>query len=166
MAVIAISRGLIALFSTLVAWCGLRLHIGFTIQNRFTWGMRGSYVPLLQRILLNFIWTAVQCMSYFHLLGITLLTSAGWNGGRLVAVCISAIWPSYANIKNPLPSTMPTTTSQLVGFIVFWTLSLPFLFIRPEKFKLPFQVVSIYCGVGMMCMSKQRVSQYLVLADH
>jgi NCS1 family nucleobase:cation symporter-1 len=59
MAVIVIARGLIALFSTLVAWCGLRWHIGFTIQNRFTWGMRGSYIPLLQRILLNFIWTAV-----------------------------------------------------------------------------------------------------------
>lgn len=47
---------------------------------------------------------------------------------------------------------MPTTTYQFVGFIIFWTLSLPFLFIRPEKFKLPFQVISIYCGVGMMCM--------------
>jgi hypothetical protein len=48
MAVIVISRALIALFSTLVAWCGLKWHIGFTIQNRYTWGMRGSYIPLLQ----------------------------------------------------------------------------------------------------------------------
>ncbi|KUJ17170.1 uracil permease [Mollisia scopiformis] len=136
MAVIVISRALIALFSTLVAWCGLKWHIGFTIQNRYTWGMRGSYIPLLQRILLNFIWTAVQC----------------WNGGRLVAVCITAIWPSFATIENTLPSNMPTTTYQFVGFIVFWTLSLPFLFIRPEKFKLPFQVVSAYCGIGMICM--------------
>jgi NCS1 family nucleobase:cation symporter-1 len=63
MAVIIISRALIALFSAAVAWCGLTWHIGFTIQNRFTWGMRGSYFPLLQRILLNFIWTAVQCKS-------------------------------------------------------------------------------------------------------
>jgi nucleobase:cation symporter-1, NCS1 family len=63
MAVIIISRALIALFSTAVAWCGLTWHVGFTIQNRFTWGMRGSYFPLLQRILLNFIWTAVQCKS-------------------------------------------------------------------------------------------------------
>lgn len=63
MGVIIISRALIALFSTIIAWCGLQWHIGFTIQNRYTWGMRGSYVPLLQRILLNFIWTAVQCKS-------------------------------------------------------------------------------------------------------
>jgi cytosine/uracil/thiamine/allantoin permease len=67
------------------------------------------------------------------------------------------MWPSYANIPNTLPSSMPTTTSQFVGFIVFWTLSLPFLFIRPERFKLPFQVVSIYCGVGMMSMSRSLI---------
>ncbi|KAH7051995.1 uracil permease [Macrophomina phaseolina] len=136
LAVIVIGRALISFFSTLIAWCGLRWHIGFTIQNRFTWGMRGSYIPLLQRILLNFIWCAVQC----------------WNGGRLTAVCITAIWPSFATMHNTLPSSMPTTTYQFVGFIVFWCLSFPFLLVRPEKFKLPFQITSIYCGVGMICM--------------
>lgn len=60
MAVIIISRAVITVFACFVAWCGLTWHIGFTIQNRFTWGMRGSYIPLLQRVLLNFIWNAVQ----------------------------------------------------------------------------------------------------------
>ncbi|KAF2488825.1 uracil permease [Lophium mytilinum] len=136
MLIIVVGRLLIAMFSTLIAWCGLEWHIGFTVQNRYTWGMRGSYIPLLQRILLNFIWTAVQC----------------WNGGRLIAVCITAIWPSFARIPNTLSASMPTTTYQFVGFILFWTFSTPFLLIRPEKFKLPFQVVSLYCGIGMLCM--------------
>jgi len=61
MVIIVVGRLLIAGFSTLVAWAGLKWHIGFTIQNRYSWGMRGSYIPLLQRILLNFIWNAVQC---------------------------------------------------------------------------------------------------------
>ncbi|KAJ9148595.1 Uracil permease [Pleurostoma richardsiae] len=136
MLIIVVGRLLITMFSTLIAWCGLQWHIGFTVQNRFSWGMRGSYIPLLQRILLNFIWNAVQC----------------WNGGRLVAVCITAIWPSFAKMHNFLPSSMPTTGYQFVGFIVFWVLSTPFLFIPPEKFKRPFQVTSIYCGLGMLCM--------------
>lgn len=136
MLVIVVGRVLISMISTLIAWCGLQWHIGFTIQNRFSWGMRGSYIPLLQRIMLNFIWNAVQC----------------WNGGRLTAVCITAIWPSFAKIHNFLPSSMPTTAYQFVGFIIFWTLSTPFLLLRPERFKLPFQIVSIYCGVGMVCM--------------
>ena len=61
MLIIVVGRIIIALFSTLIAWCGLEWHIGFTVQNRFSWGMRASYFPLLQRILLNFIWNAVQC---------------------------------------------------------------------------------------------------------
>ncbi|TIA75011.1 NCS1 nucleoside transporter family protein-like protein [Aureobasidium pullulans] len=111
-------------------------HIGFTVQNRYTWGLRGSYIPLLQRILLNFIWCAIQC----------------WNGGRLIAVCITAIWPSFAKMHNTLPSSMPTTTYQFVGFVLFWVLSVPFLFVRPEKFRLPFLITSIYCGLGMLSM--------------
>lgn len=61
MLIIVVSQILIALFSTVIAWVGLKWHIGFTVQNRYSWGMRGSFIPLLQRILLNFIWNAVQC---------------------------------------------------------------------------------------------------------
>ena len=138
MAIIVIGRLLISLFSTLIAWCGLTWHIGFTIQNRFSWGLRASYIPLVQRILLNFIWNAVQC----------------WNGGRLVAVCLTAIWPSFATMPEFLPANMAAVTTgyQFIGFIVFWVVSSPFLFIRPEKFKWPFRVTSIYCGIGMLCM--------------
>ncbi|KAF2831321.1 hypothetical protein CC86DRAFT_137727 [Ophiobolus disseminans] len=135
MLIIVISRILIALFSTLVAWIGLTWHIGYTVQNRYSWGMRGSYIPLLQRILLNFIWNAVQC----------------WNGGRLVAVCLTAIFPSYARMKNTFGPSMPATTDQFVGFVVFWFLSTPFLWLRPENFKIPFIVVCVWCGTGMMC---------------
>lgn len=138
MAVIILGRLLITLFSTLIAWCGLKWHIGFTIQNRFSWGLRASYIPLLQRILLNFIWNAIQC----------------WNGGRLAAVCITAIWPSFATMPEFLPASMASVTTgyQFVGFIIFWVISTPFLFIRPENFKWPFRVTSLYCGVGMVCM--------------
>ncbi|KAH7087160.1 NCS1 nucleoside transporter family protein-like protein [Paraphoma chrysanthemicola] len=135
MLIIVISRLLIALFSTLIAWIGLKWHIGFTVQNRYSWGMVGSYIPLSQRVLLNFIWNAVQC----------------WNGGRLIAVCLTAIWPSYARMKNTFGSNMPTTTQEFVGFVIFWFLSTPFLWLRPEKFKIPFLIVCTWCGLGMIC---------------
>ncbi|EUC48695.1 hypothetical protein COCMIDRAFT_33771 [Bipolaris oryzae ATCC 44560] len=134
MLIIVVSRILIAGFSTLIAWAGLKWHIGFTVQNRYSWGLRGSFIPLLQRIMLNFIWNAVQC----------------WNGGRLVAVCLTAIWPSYARMRNTFSPNFPTTTEQFVGFVVFWFLSTPFLWLRPEKFKIPFLVVCTWCSVGML----------------
>ncbi|KAH7076955.1 NCS1 nucleoside transporter family protein-like protein [Paraphoma chrysanthemicola] len=135
MLIIVISRLLIALFSTLIAWIGLKWHIGFTVQNRYSWGMVGSYIPLSQRVLLNVIWNAVQC----------------WNGGRLIAVCLTAIWPSYARMKNTFGTNMPTTTQEFVGFVIFWFLSTPFLWLRPEKFKIPFLIVCTWCGLGMIC---------------
>jgi NCS1 family nucleobase:cation symporter-1 len=68
MAIVVISRLIVSFIACAVGWCGLTWHVGFTVQNRFTWGMRGSYIPLLQRCLLNFTWTALQC----------------WIGGKLV----------------------------------------------------------------------------------
>ncbi|THH13802.1 hypothetical protein EW146_g6456, partial [Bondarzewia mesenterica] len=106
-------------------------------------GMRGSYIPLIQRVLLNFIWNAVQT----------------WNGGRLVAVLLTAIFPSFAKIKNSLPDSMPATTSEMIGFFVFWFCSIPFLWLPPEKFRRPFQVTSIYCGTAMLCMLIWSLSQ-------
>ncbi|KAI0019520.1 uracil permease [Xylariomycetidae sp. FL0641] len=136
MLIIVLGKALVVVFSALIAWCGIKWHIGYTVQNRYTWGLRGSYLPLLQRILLNFIWNAVQC----------------WNGGRLVAVCLTAIWPSYAHMTNWLPASMPATGDQFAGFIIFWSLSTPLLWIPPENFKLPFLVTSVYCGLGMLAM--------------
>ncbi|KAI1802671.1 uracil permease [Daldinia bambusicola] len=136
MMIIVVGRLLISSFAILIAWCGIRWHIGFTVQNRYTWGLRGSYIPLLQRVLLNFIWNAVQC----------------WNGGRLAAVCLTAIFPSFAKMRNFLPESLPATSDQFVGFIVFWALSTPLLWIQPEKFKIPFLFTSIYSALGMIAM--------------
>jgi len=92
--------------------------------------------------------------------------STGWNGGRLATcvrmflfegrpnhfhrVCITAVWPSFNTLPNRLPVGMYTTTSEFVGFIVFWCLTLPLLWIHPEKFRRPFQFISIYTGVAFL----------------
>lgn len=66
-------------------------------------------------------------------------------------MCLTAIFPSYARMKNTFGSNMPTTTDQFVGFVIFWFLSTPFLWLRPENFKIPFMVVCTWCGLGMIC---------------
>src|SRR5688572_29847596 len=89
----------------------------------------------------------------------------GWNGGRLIAVCLTAIWPSYARMKNTFGSDMPTTTDQFVGFVIFWFLSTPFLWLRPEKFKIPFLIVCVWCGCGMLAWSKISLIIYSLMTD-
>lgn len=136
MAIIVVSRLIVSLFTCIIGWVGITWHIGFTIQNRYTWGFRGAYIPLIQRVMLNFIWNALQC----------------WNGGKLVTVALTAIWPSFSRMRNTLPASMPTTTSEMVGFTIFWLISVPFLFIRPERFKKPFFFSSLGCGLAMFAM--------------
>ena len=88
MAIIVVSRFLVSFFSCVIAWCGLTWHIGFTVQNRFTWGLRGAYIPLIQRSLLNFVWSAIQT----------------WNGGKLIAyvadsrLTLTALHTGHADI--------------------------------------------------------------------
>jgi NCS1 family nucleobase:cation symporter-1 len=89
--------------------------------------------------------------SYFH-------PKEAIANSPIIQVCITALWPSFAKIHNTLPKNFPTTTYEMVGFIIFWVISVPFLFIRPEHFKRPFQFISIYCGLGMICVMIWSVS--------
>ena len=38
MAVIIVSRFVIMIWSFAIAWAGLKFHIGYTVQNRCSWG--------------------------------------------------------------------------------------------------------------------------------
>lgn len=69
-----------------------------------------------------------------------------------LSVCLTAIWPSFGRLRNTLPANVPATTAEMVGFTVFWLVSVPFLFIRPERFKKPFFVSSVGCGLAMLSM--------------
>lgn len=55
-------------------------------------------------------------------------------------------------MKNTLPSSVPATTPEMIGFTLFWAVSVPFLFIRPEGFKNPFFVSNLGCGAAMLAM--------------
>lgn len=55
-------------------------------------------------------------------------------------------------MENTLPSSVPATTPEMIGFTLFWAVSVPFLFIRPERFKNPFFVSSLGCGGAMIAM--------------
>ncbi|KAH8697839.1 putative uracil permease [Talaromyces proteolyticus] len=102
---------------------GAKWHIGFPIIQRAPWGVNGFAFVVIQRVFLACIWFSTQVY---------------W-GGQCVKVVLTAIWPSFANVNTSLAGgTM--TTGDFTSFIIFTVLYYPFIWIKPEKYKIPFLI--------------------------
>lgn len=47
------------------------------------------------------------------------------NGGDVVYVMITAIWPSFATLHNDIPASEGITTAQMVSFLLCQSSSSP-----------------------------------------
>ncbi|KAI0719234.1 NCS1 nucleoside transporter family [Fomitopsis betulina] len=121
LAVNAISTVIIAIMLVINGQGGGRWHVPFAILNRTGWGIRGSWFVLLNRIILSCCWYGVQ----------------SWYGGQMVKIMIGSIWPSFYNMKNTFGPNAGMQTNEFIGFIIFWTVSLPIFFLRPERYRIP-----------------------------
>lgn len=112
-----IGKIIIAIVAVCNGAIGARWHIGFPVLSRSIWGVYGSYVIIVQRIVLSLTWFAVQ----------------SWTGGLCVTAVLSAMFSSYQNMDNSLPASANTTTKSLVGWVVYNIITIPMLYIPPEK---------------------------------
>lgn len=111
---------------------GLEYHIAFPVAMRVGWGTSvsaratrrsdspnpgfyGAIFVVLNRIVLTVIWCGLS----------------SWQGGLMAYVCIRAIWPSIDNIPNSIPASTGMTLPQFVGFIVYFVIQFPLLFLGP-----------------------------------
>lgn len=49
-----------ALVAVLAGWPGSHLYLGFTVLCRASWGMRGGFWPVLNRIVTACVWMGIQ----------------------------------------------------------------------------------------------------------
>ncbi|KIX95714.1 uncharacterized protein Z520_08421 [Fonsecaea multimorphosa CBS 102226] len=96
---------------------GATWHIGFPVMSRGIWGVWGSYLIIIQRIVLSLTWFCVQ----------------SWTGGLCVTAVLSSIFSSFQHMKNTLPASANTDTKSLTGWIVYNIITIPMLYIPPEK---------------------------------
>jgi nucleobase:cation symporter-1, NCS1 family len=82
-------------------------------------GMHGSYLTQAMRIMLSIVWYGSQA----------------WLGGLCVSAMISSWSYGFLTMENTLPESAHMATRDLIGFVIFHIISVPFLFIRPEKAK-------------------------------
>ncbi len=127
MVIIIIAKLLMFLIAVAHGWGGAVWHIGFPIYCRFTFGIIGSFFAFAQRIILCIVWYAEQA----------------YTGGMCLSILLGSIFPSFYRMKNHFPESLPMTTKTFIGFVLYHVLSIPFLYIPPEKFKAPFRYVSL-----------------------
>ncbi|KAF3407844.1 Thiamine transporter THI72 [Talaromyces pinophilus] len=120
-----------------LGWIGAVWHIGFTVNARQSFGLWGSYVPLLMRIMLCCVWFGVQ----------------GITGGQIVSTLLSTIFSSYQHMPNTLPASANMTTKEFVGFVIFNIICIPFLYIPPDKLRVPFRYSLAISAVTLIAMS-------------
>ena len=92
------------ILAVVCGWMGSHQYLGFTVASRASWGMRGAFWPVLNRIMTASIWMGVQ--SY-------------WGGQAILIVLSAVIGPKYANMKNTLPESAHVTSVSLLSFFIF-----------------------------------------------
>ncbi|KAL6245487.1 hypothetical protein RBB50_007486 [Rhinocladiella similis] len=117
MIAVIIGKVIIAAVAICNGMVGATWHIGFPVLSRGIWGVWGSYLIIAQRIVLSLTWFCVQ----------------SWTGGLCVSAVLSSIFSSFHHMKNTLPESANTTTKLLSGWIVYNIITIPMLYIPPEK---------------------------------
>ncbi|KAJ5755713.1 hypothetical protein N7533_005256 [Penicillium manginii] len=116
------------LFVCLIGRIGAIYRIPFAVANRASFGIWGSFWPILNRASMAVIWYGVQT----------------YLGGECVTLMIRSIWPSYNNLPNTIPAGAGVTTQQFVSFFLFWLFSLPALWFPIYKIRHLFTVKAYF----------------------
>lgn len=109
-------------------YLGSKLGTNFPGTIRASFGLWGSKWAMIVR--------AVPCLIYYGI-----QTSLA---GQAVQACVTAIWPSFAGWHvNALPASSNITAQQLLCFVIFWLISLPFLYLPIKTLRFLFVIKSI-----------------------
>ncbi|KKA25993.1 hypothetical protein TD95_002701 [Thielaviopsis punctulata] len=126
MTTVIIGHTIVGLVCVLAGSPGAKWHIGFPILQKTAWGVHGAIIPLAQRVMLSFVWYATQVY---------------W-GGQCVRTFLTALWPGFNSAFRAPMAGGTMTRGDFVGFILFSIMCLPLIWIKPEKYKIPFTVAA------------------------
>lgn len=106
--------------------------IPFSVIVRSSFGYYLGYFCIVSRSILAMFWLGIQSA----------------NGAYCVTIMLTAIWPSYAHIKNQLPEDAGITTQGMISYFLFWIIQLPLLLIPPTKLRWLFIIKLIAAPVA------------------
>lgn len=117
MGAVTIGNILIILYTCLNSTPGSKFKIGYTMCQRMIFGIFGSYLGILIRILLSIVYYASQ----------------SWLGALGIVVMLSSWSEDYMYMENTFPVGLNMTKRDFIAFFLFNVIEFFFFFIRPEK---------------------------------
>ncbi|KDN37152.1 NCS1 nucleoside transporter family [Tilletiaria anomala UBC 951] len=130
---VIVGYGLVAAFVVMNSRAASVYHVGFPVISRSSFGLWGSFWPVLQRAVMACIWQGVQA----------------YIGGQCVALCIRSIWPSYANLPNHI-SQSSTTSQGVLSFAIFNIINFAALWPDPQQIRHLFTVKAIVAPIAVL----------------
>ncbi|KIJ55807.1 hypothetical protein M422DRAFT_24323 [Sphaerobolus stellatus SS14] len=127
-----IGYGVVAPFIVLNARPGAMFHITFPVVARTSFGLWGALWCTFNRGVMACIWYGVQASI----------------GGQCVIVMLRAMWPSVNNIPNRLPESAGITSRDMMGFFLFWLISLPAIWFPIHKIRHLFTAKAIVVPIA------------------
>jgi len=131
-----IGYGIVAIFVVLTARIGSTWHIGFPVLARASFGVWGSFWPVLNRAVMACVWTAVQ----------------SWIGGSCMTLLLRSIIPGYRSLANHVliskGSEVILTRQSILSFFLFWMVQLPFVWAPIHKVRHLFTVKSVIVPIA------------------
>ncbi|KAJ9603156.1 uracil permease [Cladophialophora chaetospira] len=124
-----------ACFICLTGRIGATYRISFPVVARSSFGIWGSLWPVANRATMACVWYGVQA----------------WIGGNCVVLMIRAVWPSFYNLHNTMEGS-GTNTRDFLGFLLFWTGSLPALWFPVHTIRHLFTAKAIFVPMAGMAL--------------
>lgn len=134
MAAIVVGNIMTTIHSILNGQPGADHHISYTLYSKAIFGTYGFYLAILIRAAIAVVWFASQ----------------GWLGGLMVNTMLGTWSYSYLTWENTLPESVPFTSKELCGFVLFNVCVIPFLIYKPEKVRFAMTVSAILAFFSMV----------------
>lgn len=123
----------LSVFVSISQRVGSHYHISFPVSCRASFGTFGSIWPVLNRVVMAFVWYSVQA----------------WLGSECVQLMLKSIFGADLDtrIHNGIPNS-GTTTFQFMCYFLFSLFSLPFIYCRPQTVRHLFTAKAYFCSTA------------------
>ncbi|KAH3902580.1 uncharacterized protein SCDLUD_000160 [Saccharomycodes ludwigii] len=105
------------LFTLANSYQGLNWKVGYTLSQRFVFGIYGSGFGILIRILMSIVNYGANA----------------WLGGLCVNLILDSWSHHYLHLENTLPDNIAMTSKQVIGFMIFHVICALTYFMKPYK---------------------------------